>query len=63
MKISEWQITAIRKGIRQADGGQFISHANLKAKWEQKLAATDADIAAAAKQRAKRAGNAKKWLE
>lgn len=39
VEINEWQIAAIRKGVRQADGGQFIDHAKLKAKWEKKLAA------------------------
>ena len=74
VKINEWQIAAIRQGIRQADGGQFISHAKLKAIWKKKLAEGDADIAAGrlltteqvfaavAKQRAKRIAKAKKRL-
>ena len=36
---NEWQIAAIEKGVREADQGQFIDHARLKAKWEKKLAA------------------------
>jgi RHH-type rel operon transcriptional repressor/antitoxin RelB len=39
LDINEWQITATRKGVVQADSGQFIDHAMLKAKWEKKLAA------------------------
>jgi predicted transcriptional regulator len=38
VEINEWQIAAIQKGVRQADSGQFIDHAKLKAKWEKKLA-------------------------
>ena len=34
----EWQIAAIQKGIDQADRGEFIDHARLKAKWEKRLA-------------------------
>ena len=74
MKINDWHIAAIRKGIQQADNGQFISHAKLKAIWKKKLAEGDADIAAGrlltteqvfaavAKQRAKRIAKAKKRL-
>ena len=39
LEINEWQIAAIRKGVQQADAGQFIDHAKLKKKWEKKLAA------------------------
>lgn len=39
LEINEWQITAIQKGVGQADAGQFIDHAKLKKKWEKKLAA------------------------
>jgi RHH-type transcriptional regulator, rel operon repressor / antitoxin RelB len=38
IEINEWQIAAIQKGVRQADSGQFIDHAKLKAKWEKRLA-------------------------
>lgn len=37
--INEWQIRATQEGVREADGGRFIDHARLKAKWEKKLAA------------------------
>ena len=39
VEINEWQIAAIRDGVREADRGQFIDHARLKTKWEKKLAA------------------------
>jgi len=39
VEINEWQIAAIQDGVREADRGQFIDHARLKAKWEKKLAA------------------------
>ena len=39
LEINEWQIAAIQEGVREADRGQFIDHARLKAKWEKKLAA------------------------
>jgi predicted transcriptional regulator len=37
IKLNEWQIQAIQEGIRQAEEGQFISHEEIKAKWEKKL--------------------------
>ena len=39
IELNEWQIAAIQEGLREADAGQFIDHARLKAKWEKKLAA------------------------
>lgn len=36
--LHEWQIAAIRKGVEQADRGEFIDHAKLKSKWEKRLA-------------------------
>ena len=39
VELNEWQIAAINDGVREADRGQFIDHAKLKAKWEKKLAA------------------------
>lgn len=39
VEINEWQVAAIQEGVREADRGQFIDHARLKAKWERKLAA------------------------
>ena len=38
VELNEWQIAAIQEGVRDADGGRFIDHARLKAKWEKKLA-------------------------
>jgi len=37
--LNEWQIAAIQEGVHEANRGQFIDHARLKAKWEKKLAA------------------------
>jgi RHH-type rel operon transcriptional repressor/antitoxin RelB len=39
VELNEWQIAAIQEGLREAEAGQFIDHARLKAKWEKKLAA------------------------
>ncbi len=39
VELNEWQIAAIREGLREAERGEFIDHARLKAKWERKLAA------------------------
>ncbi len=39
LEINEWQIAAIREGIREAERGNFVSHERLKAKWEKRLAA------------------------
>jgi predicted transcriptional regulator len=39
VELNEWQIAAIQEGVLEADAGQFIDHARLKAKWEKKLAA------------------------
>ncbi len=36
--LQEWQISAIQKGVEQANRGEFIDHAKLKAKWEKRLA-------------------------
>jgi len=38
VELNEWQIAAIHEGLRDADSGNFIDHARLKAKWERKLA-------------------------
>ena len=38
--LQEWQIAAIKKGVEQADRGEFIDHARLKSKWEKRLAAS-----------------------
>lgn len=39
LELNEWQITAIREGVREAEKGRFVSHERLKAKWEKRLAA------------------------
>jgi RHH-type transcriptional regulator, rel operon repressor / antitoxin RelB len=39
LELNEWQIAAIQEGVREADKGEFIDHARLKAKWGKKLAA------------------------
>ena len=39
LDLNEWQISAIEAGVSQANKGQFIDHARLKAKWEKRLAA------------------------
>ncbi len=39
LDLNEWQIAAIQEGVRDANRGQLIDHAKLKAKWEKKLAA------------------------
>jgi RHH-type transcriptional regulator, rel operon repressor / antitoxin RelB len=39
VELNEWQTAAIQEGVDEADRGQFIDHARLKAKWEKKLAA------------------------
>lgn len=39
LDLNEWQIAAIEAGIEDADRGRMIDHAELKAKWEKKLAA------------------------
>ncbi|MGE3163100.1 MAG: CopG family ribbon-helix-helix protein [Burkholderiales bacterium] len=39
LDLNEWQIAAIEAGVKEANSGQLIDHAKLKAKWEKKLAA------------------------
>ena len=34
----EWQIAAIHDGIASAEHNEFVDHAELKAKWEKRLA-------------------------
>ncbi len=38
VELNEWQIAAIKEGVRDADKGLFIDHSRLKSKWEKKLA-------------------------
>ena len=39
LDLNEWQIAAIKAGVRAANRGRLIDHAKLKKKWERKLAA------------------------
>ena len=39
LELNEWQVAAIREGVREADRGRLVSHERLKAKWEKRLAA------------------------
>lgn len=39
LDLNEWQIAAIQAGVEDANRGRTIDHAELKAKWEKKLAA------------------------
>ncbi len=36
IKIQEWQLNDIQKGIEEADAGQLIDHASLLKLWETK---------------------------
>ena len=38
VELNEWQLGAIRAGLREAQHGRSVSHARLKAKWEKRLA-------------------------
>jgi len=38
LDLNEWQIAAIQEGADDANRGRLIDHAELKAKWEKKLA-------------------------
>ena len=38
VKMQEWQIGEIKKGILEADNGQLIEHTALRKKWEKKRA-------------------------
>lgn len=33
-EMEAWQISAIQKGLKQAEEGEFVSHLDLKADWE-----------------------------
>ena len=39
LELNEWQIAAIRQGVREAEQGRLVSHERLKAKWEKRHAA------------------------
>ena len=34
--LESWQISAIQKGVAQAEDGEFVSHKDIKANWEAK---------------------------
>ena len=36
LKIQEWQLTEIKKGILEADNGQLVAHENILTFWENK---------------------------
>ena len=36
LKIQEWQLNEIKKGIGEGDAGQLMSHADVAKHWEQK---------------------------
>lgn len=38
LKIQEWQISEIKKGIAETDAGQLIGHDNIIKYWEKKRA-------------------------
>jgi predicted transcriptional regulator len=40
IKIQEWQINEIKKGIAEADSGQLVDHRNIVEYWEKKRAHT-----------------------
>ena len=37
VKLQEWQLNEIKKGIEELDAGQVVSHADVKKHWEKKL--------------------------
>ncbi len=37
-ELANWQIDAIQKGIEQANRGELVEHACVKAKWQMRLA-------------------------
>lgn len=38
LTLNAWQVEAIRAGIAEADSGELIEHAEIKAQWEARLA-------------------------
>jgi RHH-type rel operon transcriptional repressor/antitoxin RelB len=38
LKVQEWQISEIKKGIAEADSGQLIDHTSIVKHWEKKRA-------------------------
>ena len=39
LDLNEWQVAAIEAGIEEANRRRMVDHAELKAKWEKRLAA------------------------
>jgi len=35
-EMESWQISAIQKGLKQAEDGEFVTHEAIKANWESK---------------------------
>lgn len=35
-EMESWQISAIQKGLKQAEEGEFVLHEDIKAHWEKK---------------------------
>ena len=38
IRLNAWQVEEIRKGIAEADAGEFVEHKDLKQRWESRLA-------------------------
>jgi predicted transcriptional regulator len=38
LKIQEWQISEIKKGVAEADAGYLIDHAKVAQRWKKKRA-------------------------
>ena len=36
LAVNEWQVGAIREGLKQADDGRLVSHEDIRARWEGK---------------------------
>jgi len=38
LALNEWQVSAIREGLQQANEGRLIPHKDIRKRWEGKLA-------------------------
>ena len=38
LALNEWQVSAIREGLQQANEGRLIPHKDIRKRWEAKLA-------------------------
>ena len=38
LALNEWQVSAIREGLQQANEGRLVPHADIRKKWEGKRA-------------------------